>query len=360
MNNLVNPISIFLAVSPTPSSATASPDPCEPLFTPSCSYWDEEMLSWKSDGCLQIEQTALIENREHIECQCSHLTIFALTLRASKRAAGGAENECSSDNLLVEDDFALLLEETEGLWASFAVANLALASLGSVQLFRMRCCYFEKVPVICHLFVTLGSCFTALQCLIYWTQSSLRDEKMQMLLLLASSLPLPLGCAVLALVLHSMLRLLSLHGRQGSSCWNEAKLVALCLFALVQAGIVIAIGVRDSSVGADLALLGTVLTSVFVVAQAVAFLIFGLRLRSRLSKFKSKHLGTILFFSASFAAALLLQCAVHLVSLLGKELFRDHFTLIQCMYFLLQLASTMLVLLIFRRKVCFAFCMATS
>jgi hypothetical protein len=217
----------------------------------------------------------------------------------------------------------------------------------------MRCCNFDKIAVTCHLFTTLGSCFTALQCLIYW-KSSLQDESTQMLLLVISSFPLPLACVVLALVLHSMMQLLRVK-LKGVSCWDGAKVSGLCLFALAQAGIVIGIGSSDSVTGGKLALAGTVLTAFFVTAQALGFLVFGQQLRSRLSKFKSKHLGMILFFSASFATSLLLQCAVHLLSLLGKEMFRQNFILIECTYLLLQLASTSLVLLIFRKRVRAAF-----
>ena len=76
-------------------------------------------------------------------------------------------------------------------------------------------------------------------------------------------------------------------------------------------------------------------------------------MRAKLAKFKSKYVWKISVFTFSFTVTLLLQCVLHLVSLLAPETFIDNFALIETFYLLLQLGSHGLVLMIFRGRVRF-------
>jgi hypothetical protein len=47
-----------------------------------CSYWDEETLTWSTDGCVVADANVTLDDgRRFVRCECSHLTEFAILLR---------------------------------------------------------------------------------------------------------------------------------------------------------------------------------------------------------------------------------------------------------------------------------------
>jgi hypothetical protein len=315
---------------------------------PECHFFDVAEQRWSREGCRSSSLLASAEGS--VQCECDHLTDFAV-LRAASFAKGGGEGE----RLLGGPGYLALALVYAGVGA---VATDKLF----IVLRAQKCAMFVLASELA--LVTLTAALRASAMLVYFSGGTEQEEGLRFLSLLAGIAPLASSVMFTGIAYSWASALGAVAARKAAATRRGRKRecgsgkiffgFANAVFVVATlATFVVFVATRDPLARRRAATTGAVVGVVGQFCVSVTFQIVGQRLvRALTMDFSSKHAKGILQVTRAFSACLLGSGLVNAVAVaLDPEAFSAWADALNCLYTTFEVSSLGLVLHVFRRTV---------
>jgi hypothetical protein len=316
-----------------------------------CTFFDEETQQWSSDGCVvAVDNVVQADGSRAVRCECTHLTEFAILLRAKNSQDA---TECNNAPASVFGSIVFLV---------FACLFSMLLVVGGRQTyltvwdFRWK----QKSMLIQHALLCVVCAFRIIICVIYYElqHASMRANIEFRAVAAVSGLPYICMLWLFSLLvtnwaaIYFAARRNDLAGLASAFKRVRPHFIRANVFAtLLFFALFVTIGASTSAkLHASLTLAGSVIYSIVAFSMSVAFATFGYGVMKQLSKdFKSTSAMRLCNVGMVFCACFSGEAAIWLISGTAPDLFFKHFEVINSVFFSLELIALICILLVSRR-----------